>query len=149
MVSTPEWFNDNSTRSLMTPPTLKKRSAIKSLCIFSNILYVKKKTSICWVEAAKSERKFIKAGTTPLALKPKRKVNSRIKYHIKKSLHTWIINHLDAANHFKIWYIAMNILRGYFLALPIQHNKNTKVEIDPYLLRAFYWNILVYSLRLK
>ena len=46
MVSTPEGFDDNSTISPMTPKPVKKSSAIKSLCLSTNILYVKKKTDI-------------------------------------------------------------------------------------------------------
>ena len=69
MVSTPEGFTDNSPRSPMNPPTLKKPSARKSLCLFTNILYVKKKTAIHQVGVAKSKHKAIKARTTPWALK--------------------------------------------------------------------------------
>ena len=47
MVSTPEGFTDNSTRSTMNPTKIKRLSARKPLCIFTNILDVKKKTSIC------------------------------------------------------------------------------------------------------
>ena len=45
MVSTPEGFTDNSTRSPMTPTPVKKPSDRKSLRLFTNILYVKKKTT--------------------------------------------------------------------------------------------------------
>ena len=44
MISTPEFFTDNTTRSNMTPLTLKKPSNRKSLCIFTNILDVTNKT---------------------------------------------------------------------------------------------------------
>ena len=64
MVSTPEVFYDNSPRSPMDPPTLKKPSSRKSLCLFTNILVMKNKTAILRVGAAKSKRKAIKAGTT-------------------------------------------------------------------------------------
>ena len=57
----------------MTPTPVKKPSDRKSLCLFTNILDVKKKTSICQVGDAKSKRKAIKSGTTPWALKPKNK----------------------------------------------------------------------------
>ena len=63
MVSNPEGFTDNSPRYLMTPTPVKKLSARKSLCLFTNILYVKKKNAICRVGAAKSNLKEIKAGT--------------------------------------------------------------------------------------
>ena len=45
MVSTPEGFTNNSPIYPMTPPTLNKPNARKSLCIFTYILYVKKKTA--------------------------------------------------------------------------------------------------------
>ena len=69
----------------MTPTPNKKTVARKSLCLFTTILYVKKKTDIHQVRAAKSKRKAIKAGNTPWALKPKQKVNSIMKDYIKKS----------------------------------------------------------------
>ena len=53
MVFTPEGFADNSTRSTMTPPIIKKPSYRILLCIITNIVHVKKKTSICKVGAAK------------------------------------------------------------------------------------------------
>ena len=59
----------------MTPTPVKKPSARKSLCIFTNILYVKNKTATHRFGAAKSKRRAIKTGTTPWALKPKRKGN--------------------------------------------------------------------------
>ena len=65
MVSTTEGFNDNSNISTMTPTPVKKLNARKSLCIFTNILDVKKKTAIHRVGAAKLKRKAIKAVTTP------------------------------------------------------------------------------------
>ena len=53
----------------MTQTTTKKQSAGKSLCLFTKILDVKKKTAIRWVRAAKSKRKAIKAGSTMWAKK--------------------------------------------------------------------------------
>ena len=75
MVSTTEGFTYNSPRSPMNPQTLKKPSASKSLCIFTNILNAKNITAICRVGASKSNHKSNKAGTMPWALKPKRNVN--------------------------------------------------------------------------
>ena len=43
MVSTPEVFNVNSHISPITSSPVKKPSARKSLCIFTNVLDVKKK----------------------------------------------------------------------------------------------------------
>ena len=71
MVYTPEVFNNSSPRSPMTLTPVKKPSARKSLCLFINILDVKKKNAICQVGASKSKRKEIKSVTTSWALKPK------------------------------------------------------------------------------
>ena len=46
MVSTPEVFTNNGTRSPMNPTPVKKPSARKPLCIFTNILDVKKRTAV-------------------------------------------------------------------------------------------------------
>ena len=80
MVSTPEGFTKNSSIYPTTPTIFKKPSAGKSLCLFTNILDVKRKTAIRRVRSDKSKRKAIKLGTTPWALKPKRKLNPRINY---------------------------------------------------------------------
>ena len=93
MVSTTEGFTDNSPMSPMPSPPVKIPSARKSLCLFTNTLYVKKKTDTRRVRAAKSKCKAIKSGTTPWALKPKRKINSKINDQIKKSLYIWIMHH--------------------------------------------------------
>ena len=73
MVSTSEGFTYNSTIYTITPTPAKKPSARKSLCLFTNILYVKKKSDIHKFGSAESKRKAIKAGTTPWALTPKLK----------------------------------------------------------------------------
>ena len=93
MVSTPEGFTNNSPRSPMTPTPVKKPSAQKSLCLFINILDVENKTATCWVGAAKSNRKAIKSGTAPWALKQNRKGNPKINDQINKSLYNWIMHH--------------------------------------------------------
>ena len=93
MVSTPEGFTNNSPRYPMTPTPVKKPSARKSLCLFTNILDVKKKNATCQVRASKSKRKEIKSGTTPWALELKRKGNSIFNDQIKKSLYNWIMHH--------------------------------------------------------
>ena len=56
MVSTPEGFTFNSPTSPMNSTTFKKPSAQKSLCMFTNILDVNKKTTYHRVGAAKSKR---------------------------------------------------------------------------------------------
>ena len=78
MVSTPELFIDNITISPMTSTPVKKPSARKSLCMFTNILEVNKKTACRRVGASKSKRKAIEFVNTPWALKQKRKGNSKI-----------------------------------------------------------------------
>ena len=45
MVYTPGLFIENSPIYPMTPTPVNKPSAIKSLCLFNNILDVKKKTA--------------------------------------------------------------------------------------------------------
>ena len=45
MVSTPEGLTDNSPLYSMTSTLVKKASARKSLCVFTNILGVKNKTA--------------------------------------------------------------------------------------------------------
>ena len=54
---------------------------------------MKNKYATLRVCAAKSKRNAIKYGTTPRALKKKRKGNSKINDQIKKSLYNWIIHH--------------------------------------------------------
>ena len=71
MVSTPEGFTNNTPIYPMTPPTLKKPSAGKSLCLFTNILDVRNKTAKRRVGAAKSNLKANKSGTKIWSLKPK------------------------------------------------------------------------------
>ena len=65
MVSTPEGFTNNSHISTMTSTPVKKPSVRKSLCIVTNILYLKKKNATRRVGAAKSKRQAIKSETTP------------------------------------------------------------------------------------
>ena len=77
----------------MNPTPVKKPSARKSLCMFTNILYVNKKTDYRQVGAAKSKRKAIKYGNTPFAFKKKRKGQSKISEEIRKSLYNCIIHH--------------------------------------------------------
>ena len=93
MVSTPEVFTNDGTISPMKSTPVNKPSYRKSLCLFTNILDVKKKTDIRRVGAAKLERKAIKYGTTPWVLKQKQKRNSKINYQINNSLYNWIMHH--------------------------------------------------------
>ena len=66
MVSNPELFTDNSLISPMTSTPIKKPSAQISLCLFANILEVKK-TAYRRVGSAKSKRKSIKYKNKPWA----------------------------------------------------------------------------------
>ena len=74
MISTPGGFTDDSPISPITSTPVKKSSAQKSLCLFTNTLGVKKKTTHR-VGATKSKLNSIKYRTTPWALKQKRKLN--------------------------------------------------------------------------
>ena len=76
MVYTAEVFTDNSPISPMTPTPVKKPSARKSLCLFTTIFDVKKKTAIRQSRAIKSNRKEIKARIKPWAFEPKLKRKS-------------------------------------------------------------------------
>ena len=57
---TPEGVTDNSPNVHMTSTPVKKPSARKSLCLFTNILYVQPKTAQRRFVAAKSRRKAMK-----------------------------------------------------------------------------------------
>ena len=93
MISTPEGFIYESPISPMTSTPVNKRSDRKSLCLFTHILDMKKKTATRRVGAAKSECKAIIYVTTPWALKQKLKGNSIINDLINKSLYNCIIRH--------------------------------------------------------
>ena len=64
MVSNPEVVTDNSPNVPMTSTTVKEPSARKSLCLFTNILDVKKKTEKRRILAAKSKRRAMKLVTS-------------------------------------------------------------------------------------
>ena len=76
MVSTPEGVIDNSPNVPMTSTPVKKPSARKSLCLFTNILDVKQKTAKHRIVAAKSKRRSMKVGTS-LWTNKKRKGHSK------------------------------------------------------------------------
>ena len=92
MVSTPEVFTDNSPISPSISAPVKKQSAGKSICLFTNVLDAKKKTATRRVGADKSKRNAITYGTTLWALKQKRKGNSKINDYIKEFLYYWIMH---------------------------------------------------------
>ena len=60
LLSTPEGFTDNSPNLPMSSTTVKKPSARKSLCLFTNILAVKPTKEKLRFVAAKSRRKAMK-----------------------------------------------------------------------------------------
>ena len=64
MVSTPDLVIDNSPNAPMTSTPVKKPSARKSLCPFTNILDVKPKTEKRRIVAEKSKRRSIKVGNS-------------------------------------------------------------------------------------
>ena len=64
LLSTPEALIDNSHNVHMPSTPVKTPSARKSLCLFSNILDVKPKTSKRRCVAAKSIRKSMKVGNS-------------------------------------------------------------------------------------
>ena len=96
MVYTPKGFTDNSPISPMKSTSIKKPSAQKSLCLFTNILDMKK-IPHRRVGASKSKRKSIKFGNIPWTLKQKRKANSKMDEQTKKYFYNWIIHHPKVA----------------------------------------------------
>ena len=123
MVSTPERFTNNSPRSPMAPTPFNKLSARKSLCLFTKIIDLKKKTATHRFGAAKSNLMAIKYGTTPRALKPKRNRNEKTKDQINKSLYNCIMNH---AQVFK-----SQIFNDY---LKVNIDGHTELQVVPKLL---------------
>ena len=76
----------------MTSTQVKKPSAQKLLCMFTNVSDVKK-TAYRQVGADKSKRKAIKLENTPWSLKQNRKWHTKINEQIKKLLYNWIMHH--------------------------------------------------------
>ena len=77
MVSTIEEITDDSPSLPMTQTTVKKPSARKSLCLFTNIFDVKKKTAKRRVGAAKSKCRSMKVGNNQWTNKTKKKGHSK------------------------------------------------------------------------
>ena len=88
MVSTPYGVTDNSPNVPMKSTAVKKPSARKSMCLFTNILDGKPKTAKNCIVAAKSKRRSMKVGTSQWTNKTKRKGHSKINEQIKCNLHT-------------------------------------------------------------
>ena len=78
ILSTPEGVIDNSPNVHMKSKPVKKPSARKSLCLFTNILDVHPKTAKRRFVAAKSRRKSIKVCNILWTKKKKRKGHSKI-----------------------------------------------------------------------
>ena len=93
LLSTPEGFTDNSPHLHMPSTPVKKPSARKSLCLFTNILDVQPKTKKRRFVAAKSRRKKTKAGNSLWTKKTKRRGHSKINDQIKRNVYTWITHH--------------------------------------------------------
>ena len=90
MVYTTEEFTDDSPSLNMTLTTVKKPSARRSLCLFTNIFDVKKKTEKRCVGDAKSKRRAIKFGNSLWTNKTKRKGHSKINDQIKLNIYAWL-----------------------------------------------------------
>ena len=73
ILSTPEWVTENSPNAHMTSKPVKKPSARKSLCLFTNILDVQPKTAKRRFVAAKSKRKTMKVCNSLWTKKTERK----------------------------------------------------------------------------
>ena len=91
LLSTPEGVTDNSPNVHMTSAPVKKPSARKSLCLFTNILDVQLKTAKLPFVSAKSRRKATKVCNSLWT--KKRKGHSKINEQIKRNLYTWITRH--------------------------------------------------------
>ena len=93
MVSTPKIFTDNSAMSPGPPIIVKKCSARKSICLFTEVLDVKNKTAVRRVGASKSKRKAIRAGSMLWSSIPNIKGHTKFNEQINKSLYNWILQH--------------------------------------------------------
>ena len=89
MVFNPEEVTDFIPILLITQTKIREISARKSLCLFTNIFFVKKKISIQRVESTESKSRAIKIGNSLLTNK-KRKGHSKINEQIKINLYAWI-----------------------------------------------------------
>ena len=78
MVSTPEGVTYDCPNVPMTSTPVKKPSDRKSLCLFTNILNVKKKTAKRRIGAAKYNSRSIKMGDSLCTNKTKLKGHSKI-----------------------------------------------------------------------
>ena len=77
----------------MTKTKVNKPSARKSVCLFTNIFYVKNRTANFRVRAEKSKHRSIKSGCGLCKNKTKCKWHSKINEQIKRKLYKWITCH--------------------------------------------------------
>ena len=77
----------------ITSTSVKKPSARKSLCIFTNLLDVKPKTAKRRIVDAKSKLRATTVGTSHWTNKIKRKGHSKINEQIKRNMYAWITFH--------------------------------------------------------
>ena len=77
----------------MTSTPVKKPSTSKSLCLFTNILNVKNKTSKRHFVDAESKHRAMKVGNSLWTNKTKLKCCSKINEQIKCNLYVWITRH--------------------------------------------------------
>ena len=66
------------------------------------------------------------------------------KYLVQITVLNLVELRLNAANSFKICYFTVIVMRWQLLVSPIEYNQNTMVEIDPFLFRVLYCNMLVH-----
>ena len=91
LLSTPEGFICNSHNLHMLSTPVKKPSARKSLCLFTNILGFKPKTAKHRFVAEKSRHKTMKVCNSLWT--KKLKDHSKINEQIKCNLYTWTTHH--------------------------------------------------------
>ena len=92
-VSTPERFTDNSPVSPGNFLTFRKPSKIKSLRLFTEFLYAKKKTAVRQVGDDISKHKAIGSGSMLWSSISERRGHKKIIERVKKYLHIWILQH--------------------------------------------------------
>ena len=91
MVTTPERFTENIPISPGPSVTVKNTIARISLRLFTELFYVKNKTSILRVGADKSKRKAIRSGIMFWQSITNRRGHTKISEQIKKSLYNFIL----------------------------------------------------------
>ena len=77
----------------MKSTPVKKPSASKSLCLFTNILDGKLKAAKRRIEDAKYKHRAMNVGNSLFTKKTKRKGHSKINDQIKRNLYAWITCH--------------------------------------------------------